>query len=100
MEILKDDKEIPVLNDAKSQPEPEWCFFSTPEALPTMRNYFKNQGLGNGWSEVEGKGFEEVEKSLSYWARGATPNGAMLWMVPDEPDTSGTYIALVIYERK
>jgi len=88
--------EPPNIEDTSSEPQ-LWCFYHTPEALPTMRNYFNNQGLGNGWSKVKGEGFDEVEESLSYWTRDANPDGAMVWMKPKEP---GTFIAIAIYTKQ
>ena len=67
----------------------EWRYYHTPEALPTMRQYFQREMPNNGWDEAESD--NEVEMSLSYWTGNSGEDGAMVWMVPDEP---GTFIAL------
>jgi len=38
--------------------------------------------------------FDEVESSENYWERSDREEGAMVWLVPDEP---GTFIAIAIY---
>jgi hypothetical protein len=73
----------------------EWRYYHTPEALPTMRNYFASEMPNNGWDE--GTWSDEVEMSLSYWTSNDGADGAMIWMIPDEP---GTFIAIVIYTNQ
>jgi hypothetical protein len=67
----------------------EWRYYHTPEALPTMRQYFTREMARNGWDSVESD--EQVESSLNYWTRDSGANEAVVWMVPDEP---GTFIAV------
>ena len=80
--------EPPNIEDASSEPQ-LWCFYHTPEALPTMRNYFKREMPKNGWGD--GEWFDEVESSLSYWTSNDGADGAVVWMIPEEP---GTFLAL------
>jgi len=74
--------------------EPEWCYLHTPEALPSINRYFDNEKLGNEWFQEEL--IYDAVTSLSYWTRESNPNGAMVWMIPDEP---GTFIAIAIYTK-
>jgi hypothetical protein len=67
----------------------EWRYFHTPEALPTMRNYFKKEMAKNAWIQEEW--IDDGDTSLSYWTSNSGADGAMVWMIPAEP---GTFIAL------
>ena len=67
----------------------EWRYFHTPEALPTMRNYFKREMPKNAW--VQEEWIDDGDTSLSYWTSNSGVDGAMVWIVPKEP---GTFIAL------
>jgi hypothetical protein len=56
-----------------------------------MRQYFDREMSVNGCSVER---FDEVESSENYWERSDREEGAMVWLVPDEP---GTFIAIAIY---
>jgi hypothetical protein len=83
---------VPTPQHAQDVSTIEWCYSHTPEALPTMRQYFEREMNANGWSVVER--FDEVESSESYWERSDKGVGAMVWLIPDEP---GTFIAIAVY---
>ena len=83
---------VPAPRHAQSASTIEWCYSHTPEALPTMRQYFDREMVANGWSIVER--FDEVESSESYWERSDREELAMVWLIPDEP---GTFIAIAVY---
>jgi hypothetical protein len=69
----------------------EWRYFHTPEALPVMRQHFRNAMPQNGWDQEEW--VDEGDSSLSLWVSNSGADRAMVWMVPDEP---GTFVAVAI----
>jgi len=86
-EVARGSWSIPELSEDWGQTE--WCYYHTPEALPTMRRHFTNEMPDNGWEQVDW--IDAGDTSLSYWTSKSGADGAMIWMIPDEP---GTFIAI------
>jgi len=83
---------VPTPYHAEDTSTIEWCYSRTPEALPTMRQYFDREMNANGWSVIER--FDEVESSESYWERSDGEEEVMVWLIPDGRQT---FIAIAVY---
>jgi hypothetical protein len=67
----------------------EWRYYQSPDALPTLRNYFRSEMPRNGWDQEEW--VDDGDSSLSLWTSNSGADRAMVWM---EPEGQGTFIAL------
>ena len=61
----------------------EWRYYEIPDAIPTLRNFYREQMVVKGWTQVSWSD-PDVNTSVSNWIKGdkaKATDGAMIYIV-------------------